>query len=314
MSSKRGPFSAHLGGSAEQPPATKRARVNLSASVLPGRFLPCHLVMLRSLYATDNKVSVEENSTAEIPTTKSSSVDNQVKEEVWHLIDVFLANRGDLATSRVKAMKSQAVYESAERILNEGTGGVVMKESRSSGNGVLGGQSSPVPSTPLLRTGKLSPGRSIGVGTTTPADIPMARQDHQNAHLQQNQNVNSWTLVTKLLGRKNAATQKDTERSVAEPYQPLMDALESKLKELHSTHKDILDEKSFADEDDDTGGAIFGSFDGMGEATCKRSSGGERQDSHLAHGSLEEEDVVAKLECKLYLWTLLLSSMRGVVG
>ena len=263
--------------------------------------------MLRSLYAADNNANTVGNPAAEPSAATTASVDNKVKEEVWHLINVFLTNRDDLATSRDKAIKSQAVYESAEHILsNEGIGGIGMKPPSSS-NGVGGGQSSPVPSTPLLRTGKLSPARSIGVGTNTPVDMPMSRQDHQHDHMPQNQDVNSWALVTKLLGRKNATTQKDTEL-VAEPYQPLIDALNSKLKELRSIHKEILDEKSFVDGDDDTGRA----FDNTGEDYASVEE--ERQGDNLAHTSLEEEDLVAKLECKLYLWSLLLSSVRGVVG
>ena len=253
--------------------------------------------MLRSLYAADNNANTVGNPAAGPSAATTASVDNKVKEEVWHLINVFLTNRGDLATSRDKAIKSQAVYESAEHILsNEGIGGIGMKPPSSS-NGVGGGQSSPVPSTPLLRTGKLSPARSIGVGTNTPVDMPMSRQD-----------CSAWTLVTKLLGRKNATTQKDTEL-VAEPYQPLIDALNSKLKELRSIHKEILGEKSFVDGDDFTGGRGF-NITGEDYGSVEE----EMQGDNLAHTSLEEEDLVAKLECKLYLWSLLLSSVRGVVG
>ena len=313
MSSKRAtatPHAQQLGSSAlPQPPATKKARVDANKSVLPGRFLPCHLVMLRSLYAADNDASTVGNSAAE-PSATTASVDNKVREEVWHLINVFLTNRGDLATARDKATKSQAVYESAEHILNEGIGGIGMKPSSSS-NGIRSGQSSPVPSTPLLRTGKLSPARSVGVGTNTPVDMPMSRKDHQHGHMPQNRNVNSWTLVTKLLGRKNATTQKDTEL-VAEPYQPLIDALNSKLKELRSIYKEVLGEKSFVGGEDDTLRGMLMPFNNMGEdyGSVEEESRGD----NLAHDSLEEEDLVAKLECKLYLWSLLLSSVRGVVG
>ena len=269
--------------------------------------------MLRSLYASDNNASAVEN-TAAGPSATTAFVDSKVKEEVWHLINVFLTNRGDLATSRDKAIKSQAVYESAEHILNEGIGGIGMKPSSSStSTGVRGGQSSPpVPSTPLLRTGKLSPARSIGVGSSTPADMPVGRQNHQHDHLLQNQNVNSWTLVTKLLGRKNATTQKDTEL-VAEPYHPLIDALNSKLKELRSIYKEIMDEKGFADGYDDTVRGMLVPFNNNMEEDCGSVEEESRGDN-LAHDSLEEEDLVAKLECKLYLWSLLLSSVRGVVG
>lgn len=313
MSSKRATHNAQLGSAAlPQPPATKRARADTNISALPDRFLPCHLVMLRSLYATDNNGSAVEKIAAE-PSATTASVDSKVKEEVWHLINVFLANRGDLATSRDKAIKSQAVYESAEHILNEGIGGIGMKPSSSS-NGVRSGQSlPPVPSTPLLRTGKLSPSRSIGVGTSTPVDMPVGRQDHQHDHLPQNQNGNAWTLVTKLLGRKNAATQKDTEL-VAEPYQPLIDALNSKLKELRSIYKKVVDEKSFVDGDDDTERDMLVPFNNMGEDDRSVLEEEERQGDNLARTLLEEEDLVAKLECKLYLWSLLLSSVRGVVG
>lgn len=268
--------------------------------------------MLRSLYATDNNRSVVGNTAAEPSAATTAAVDSKVKEEVWHLINVFLTNRGDLATSRNKSTKSQAVYESAEHILNEGIGGFGMKSSSSS-KGVRGEQSSPpVPSTPLLRNGKLSPARSIGVGTNTPADMPMNRQDHQHDHVHQSQNVNSWTLVTKLLGRKNATTQKDTEL-VAEPYQPLIDALNSKLKELRDIYKEILGEMSFVGGDDDTvRDMLVVPFNNMGEDD--RSVEEERQGDNLAHTSLEEEDLVAELECKLYLWSLLLSSVREVVG
>ena len=257
--------------------------------------------MLRSLYATDNTARVGIATTDE--TSKIPSIDNQVNEDVWHLIDVFLTNRGDLTTSRDKAVKSQSVYKYAELILNEGL-------AASNSNGIqCGGQSSPEPSTPVVRTGKLSPARSIGI--STPADMSMGRQDQQQDHLQQNQNVDSWTLITKLLGRKNIATQKDS-ALVAEPYQPLIAALTSKLKELRIIYRGLFDQKSFVDGDDSKLRDMLllpSNNGGEGDQSSGGINGGGP-----AQSSLEEEDLVAKLECKLHLWSLLFSSVCGVVG
>ena len=283
MSSKRGaPLTPQRGGSAVQQPTAKRARgnPNASVSISPGRFLPCHLVMLRSLYVSDNVATTGASATAE--TSTQASVEKEVlpvTEQVWNLIDVFLSKRDGLATSRNKAIKSWAVYESAERILNEGIGGV--GATAASSNGVQCGQVSPVPTTPLLRTDKLSsPTRSVGVGTSV--NISSTRSDQQHGHM------NSWRLVTKLLSRQNEVTQKDTQL-VGEPYQPLVAALNSKLEELRIIYKGLVDDRSSVD----------------GERT---------QSDGLVQVSLEDEDLVTKLECKIRLWSLLLSSVQGVVG
>ena len=288
MSSKRGaPLTPQRGGSeVHQQPTAKRARgnPNASVSISPGRFLPCHLVMLRSLYVSDNVATAGASATGETSTPASVDKEVPVTEQVWNLIDVFLSKRDGLATSRDKAIKSWAVYESAERILNEGIGGV--GATAASSNGVQCGQLSPVPSTPLLRTDKLSsPMRSVGVGTSV--DISSNRSDQQHGHVQQSQHMNSWRLVTTLLRRQNEVTQKDTQL-VGEPYQPLVVALNSKLEELRIIHKSLLDDRSSVD--------------------------GERTSDGLVQFSLEDEDLVTKLECKIRLWSLLLSSVQGVVG
>ena len=285
MSSKRGaPLTPQRGGSAvPQQPAAKRARGNPTASVSisPGRFLPCHLVMLRSLYVSDNVATTGASATAETSTQASVDKEVPVTEQVWNLIDVFLSNRDGLATSRDKAIKSWAVYESAERILNEGIGGVGATAASTGSNGVQCGQVSPVPSTPLLRTDKLSsPTGSVGVGTSV--NISSTRSDQQHGHM------NSWRLVTKLLSRQNEVTQKDTQL-VGEPYQPLVVTLNSKLEELRIIYKGLVDDRSSVD----------------GERT---------QSDDLVQFSSEDEDLVTKLECKIRLWSLLLSSVQGVVG
>jgi len=296
----------------QQQPAAKRARGNLDASVSPGRFLPCHLVMLRSLYAADNVASTGESATGETPA--NASIDQEVNKEVWHLIDVFLSNRGDLATSKDKAFKSRAVYKSAEHIgllLNEGVGGVGivgMAAANSNGIGIQCGQPSSVPSTPLLRTDKLlSPTRSIGVGT--PVDMSTSRKDQLHDHyLQQSQNVNSWMLVTKLLGRQHAVTQKDTQL-VAEPYQPLVTALNSKLKELRIIYKGLVGlmaDRSSVDGEETATSAMLRDGD-------QSLSSGKRASDGLAQISLEGEDLEAKLECKIRLWSLLLSSVNALL-
>ena len=205
-----------------------------------------------------------------------------VTEQVWNLIDVFLSKRDGLATSRDVAIKSWAVYEAAERMLKEGIGG--FEATAASSNGVQCGQLSPVPSTPLLRTDKLSsPTRSVGVGTSV--NISTTRSDQQ--HGQQSQYMNSWRLVTTLLGRQNEVTQKDTQL-VGEPHQPLVAALNSKLEELRLIYKGLVDDRSSVD--------------------------GERMSDGLVQFSLEDEDLATKLECKIRLWSLLLSSVQGVVG
>jgi len=284
MSSKRGaPLTPQRGGSAVQQPTAKRARgnPNASVSISPGRFLPCHLVMLRSLYVSDNVATTGASATAETSTQASVDKEVPVTEQVWNLIDVFLSKRDGLATSRNKAIKSWAVYESAERILNEGIGGVGATAASTGSNGVQCGQVSPVPTTPLLRTDKLSsPTRSVGVGTSV--NISSTRSDQQHGHM------NSWRLVTKLLSRQNEVTQKDTQL-VGEPYQPLVAALNSKLEELRIIYKGLVDDRSSVD----------------GERT---------QSDGLVQVSLEDEDLVTKLECKIRLWSLLLSSVQGVVG
>ena len=235
MSSKRGaPLTPQRGGSAVQQPTAKRARgnPNASVSISPGRFLPCHLVMLRSLYVSDNVATTGASATAETSTQASVDKEVPVTEQVWNLIDVFLSNRDGLATSRDKAIKSWAVYESAERILNEGIGGVGATAASTGSNGVQCGQVSPVPSTPLLRTDKLSsPTGSVGVGTSV--NISSTRSDQQHGHM------NSWRLVTKLLSRQNEVTQKDTQL-VGEPYQPLVVTLNSKLEELRIIYKGLV--------------------------------------------------------------------------
>ena len=276
MSSKRGaPLTPQ--------PAAKRARGNPNASVSHGgRFLPCHLVLLRSLYVSDNAPTAGASATGETSTQASVDKEVPVTEQVWNLIDVFLSKRDGLATSRDVAIKSWAVYESAERMLKEGIGG--FEATATSSNGVQCGQLSPVPSTPLLRTDKLSsPTRSVGVGTSV--NISTTRSDQQ--HGQQSQYMNSWRLVTTLLGRQNEVTQKDTQL-VGEPYQPLVAALNSKLEELRLIYKGLVDDRSSVDE--------------------VRTSDG------LVQFSLEDEDLATKLECKIRLWSLLLSSAQGVVG
>ena len=277
--------------------STGAGRRHVRMSVYSPPFRSCHLTMLKSLYHA-SAGSGDNKNTNTRSSASSKSVDNAVDSAVWDLIGVFLANCDDLAVGRSKARTSRGVYESAVDILKNSD--VIIH----SAVGPSQPTHSSAPSTPLPVRSVTTPMRSIGVDT----GILDATSSQHN----QQASVNSWALLSSLLGRKSAAADREA-KVIAKPFEPLVCAVKEKISELQSIHKGIIEER-YVKEQDRTAVRLAASSNDITSAAGVDIDSLKDSVPTKALMAAEETDAIATLECKLRLWHLLLHSLQKTVG
>mmetsp|Transcript_6667 Transcript_6667/g.14641 ORF Transcript_6667/g.14641 Transcript_6667/m.14641 type:complete len:315 (-) Transcript_6667:149-1093(-) len=300
-------------GDGSSTPTAKRARSSqnkLSGSTYAGRrpvhmsvcsppFRSCHLTMLKSLYIASTG-SGDNKNTDTVSSASSKSVDNAVDSSVWDRIDVFLAKCDDLAVGRSKARTSRGVYESAVDILKNSD--VIIHSA--SGVGPSHPTHSSALSTPLSVRSVTTPMRSVGVDTGT-LDATSSQHNQQAP-------VNSWALLSSLLGRKSAAADREA-KVIAKPFEPLVCAVKEKMAELQIIRKGIIEERYLKEQNITAVRLAASSNDGTSAAGVDIDALRDPIPTKALMDA-EEKDAVATLECKLCLWHLLLHSLQKTVG
>ena len=265
-------------------------------------FRQCHLTMLKSLYCAAAISGGDKNTDTTSSAATSQPGDGAIEGTLWNLIEEYLANCKELSFGVVNARKSRAVYETAIQILKN-SDNLVGSPIHASSLGTLNTHLA-VPSTPMSVRSVTTPLRSVGVGTGA-MDVS-SPQHRQNLQLQLQSN--SWALVSSLLGRKSSAADRKA-KILAKPFQPLVSAITEKLKELQGIHKVIVEERHLKEE---CRSAVLLAEAPTDVSSTTGISVETSRDSSAAKPFIEagEDDTIARLECKLHLWHLLLHSVQ----
>lgn len=294
-------------------------------------FLPCHLVMLRSLYeGTSGSVSDK------VKKDGSKHTDGPVDDQVWRLAKIFLEKRSLLVCHKKHAVLMGGVHAEAVKLFSSRQGGssstinqekgweegggdklfpsLKMLPSPFGGSG-LQRQRSYYGATPSYVTQPY--GSSYGMRLFSSPGPDLFHFHHLRQHHQIQPPVDSWAMMTSLLKRKRAAAERNSD-SLAGPFRPLLDAAESRVRVLCAALRRICGARAACDRKKALHVTSHNrdrlrSFDSSLN-DCAENPAFMQDVAWISAKADSEENEIAEIETKIRLWHWLACSLKDVTG
>ncbi|EJK62822.1 hypothetical protein THAOC_16553 [Thalassiosira oceanica] len=266
-------------------------------------FLPCHLRILKSLYIAGDESERDSNGTI---AAVDDAGDQAVSNDTWELVEEFLGRRDDYKPYRERAIYWKNISNEAESRLEE-------LDNESTTDHVP-------PSRPQSRCGSTLPPRTP-LFTSSMSLTPLSSNRNDSGHCSAREQPPAWNFINHMLNKRSNIVDDDCKKFRSERFlTELCSESERRVISLQKAYQNLVRGSNSSDAidvslDDSKGpkrarskSSLLVNHFSVADAETPQSE----EDPSISE--MNEKDSSIILHHKLWLWSLLLSSVKEIVN